>query len=85
MGLESGVVRFDLGPLLQGQTMVHWLWRVVWIQISIRSPIRRSSLYLSVCNKLLTVDYVIETFFGCDVTCILMWVKISTMYIVITN
>ena len=26
MGWESfGVVGFDLGPLLQGQTMVHWL------------------------------------------------------------
>ena len=26
MGLESSdVVRFGLGPLLQGQTMVHWL------------------------------------------------------------
>ena len=25
MGWESfGVVRFDLGPLFQGQTMVHW-------------------------------------------------------------
>ena len=23
---SSDVVRFDLGPLLQGQTMVHWLW-----------------------------------------------------------
>ena len=27
MGWESfDVVRIDLGPLLQGQTMVHWLW-----------------------------------------------------------
>ena len=26
----SYVVRIDLGPLLQGQTMVHWLWRVVF-------------------------------------------------------
>ena len=27
MGWESSeVVRFDLWPLLQGQTMVHWLW-----------------------------------------------------------
>ena len=23
---ESSDVRFDLWPLLQGQTMVHWLW-----------------------------------------------------------
>ena len=31
MGWEScGVVGFDLGPLLQGQTMVHWLWLVVF-------------------------------------------------------
>ena len=27
MGLDSlGVVGFDLGPIFQGQTMVHWLW-----------------------------------------------------------
>ena len=26
VGWESSVVRFDLWPLLQGQTMVHWLW-----------------------------------------------------------
>ena len=27
MGSESSDVdRFDLGPLIQGQTMVHWLW-----------------------------------------------------------
>ena len=26
LGLESSGVRFDLWPLLQGQTMVHWLW-----------------------------------------------------------
>ena len=26
---SSGVVRFDIGPLLQGQTIVHWLWCVV--------------------------------------------------------
>ena len=31
MGLDSSdVVRFDLGPLLQGQTMVHWLWLAVF-------------------------------------------------------
>ena len=30
MGWESSdVVRFCLGPLLQGQTMIHWLWLVV--------------------------------------------------------
>ena len=27
---SSDVVRFDLGLLLQGQTMVHWLWCVVF-------------------------------------------------------
>ena len=26
VGWESSDVRFDLWPLLQGQTMVHWLW-----------------------------------------------------------
>ena len=26
VGRESSDVRFDLWPLLQGQTMVHWLW-----------------------------------------------------------
>ena len=26
MGWESSDVRIDLWPLLQGQTMVHWLW-----------------------------------------------------------
>ena len=26
VGWESSGVRFDLWPLLQGQTMVHWLW-----------------------------------------------------------
>ena len=26
LGLESSDVRIDLWPLLQGQTMVHWLW-----------------------------------------------------------
>ena len=31
MGWESNDVdRFDLGPLLLGQMMVHWLWRVVF-------------------------------------------------------
>ena len=31
MGWESSdVVRFDLGPLFQGQTMIHWLWSVVF-------------------------------------------------------
>ena len=25
-GMGSSDVRFDLWPLLQGQTMVHWLW-----------------------------------------------------------
>ena len=25
-GWESSDVRFDFWPLLQGQTMVHWLW-----------------------------------------------------------
>ena len=29
---SSDVVRFDLGHLLQGQTMVHWLWWVVFWQ-----------------------------------------------------
>ena len=27
---SSDVIRFDLWPLLQGQTMVHWLWGVVF-------------------------------------------------------
>ena len=26
LGLESSDVKIDLWPLLQGQTMVHWLW-----------------------------------------------------------
>ena len=26
VGWESSDVRFDLWPLLQGQTIVHWLW-----------------------------------------------------------
>ena len=26
LGWESSDVRFDLGPLLHGQMMVHWLW-----------------------------------------------------------
>ena len=26
VGWESSDVRFDLWPLLQSQTMVHWLW-----------------------------------------------------------
>ena len=26
VGWESSDVRFDLWPLLQGQTMVYWLW-----------------------------------------------------------
>ena len=26
VGWEFSDVRFDLWPLLQGQTMVHWLW-----------------------------------------------------------
>ena len=30
VGWESSDVRFDLWPLLQGQMMVHWLWRVVF-------------------------------------------------------
>ena len=30
VGWESSDVRFDLWPLLQGQTMVHWLWSVVF-------------------------------------------------------
>ena len=47
VGWKSSV-RFDLWPLLQGQTMVHFgelsFW---WIQICIGSPMRRSSL---ICN-----------------------------------
>ena len=32
MGWESDdIVRYDLWPLLQGETMVHWLWRVVFL------------------------------------------------------
>ena len=30
MGWESSDDRFDLGLFLQGQTMVHWLWGVVF-------------------------------------------------------
>ena len=30
VGWESSDVRFDLWPLLQGQTMVHWLWLVIF-------------------------------------------------------
>ena len=31
MGWESSDVdKFDLGPVFQGQTMVHWLWCVVF-------------------------------------------------------
>ena len=48
MGWESSGVRFDLWPLLQGQMMVHWLWRVVFPVLVvdtnyIGSPMRRSS------------------------------------------
>ena len=47
MGFKSSVVvRFGLWLLLQGQTMVHWLWWVVFLVDAVLhcSPMRRSSL-----------------------------------------
>ena len=37
MGLVSFVVRFGHGPF-QGQTMVHWLWRVVFLVVTNLHP-----------------------------------------------
>ena len=50
-----------LGPLLQGQTVFHWLWRVVFsVDINLhRSPMRRSSL---VCAILLFTVFKFEHF-----------------------
>ena len=53
MGQESfDMVGFDLGSLFQGQTMVHWLWRVVF---SVDTNLHRFSdafmtLFLFVCK-----------------------------------
>ena len=34
------MVRFDLGPVLQGQTMLHWLW---WVVFSVDTNLHRFS------------------------------------------